>query len=89
MSQSVLSAPQFYHGSAHKFSAGDTVDPVNGSAYFTTDVHEAGAYTMAELGSSDSAQGSVYKVEPTGKYSRDAHSGGYKSRSPLRVVGEA
>lgn len=87
---------QFFHGSWHEYSAGDSVVPGKPVAnrighgselaprphvYFTGDVQHAADF-------SDPDFGHVYQVAPTGKYEDDPEDKGnsYRSRSPLTVI---
>jgi hypothetical protein len=72
----------FFHGTSHNFSIGDTVEPRSfaGVAYASTNRDVAAGYGA-----------NVYKVEPIGEVSRQAGAakefGIYHARKGFKVVG--
>ena len=94
----------FYHGTRADLALGDLISPGFGSnfadralshIYFSASL-EAATWG-AELAKGD-GRGRIYVVEPTGAYEDDPHltdrkfpgnrTASYRSRDPLRVVGE-
>lgn len=91
-----LSPDQFFHGTAARLSPGDMVKPGHAGHDISSGSHvyfaaqEEHARTFGGLAAIRDGKPAyhVYRVEPTGVHERDPDSwGGYRSTSPLRVVG--
>lgn len=92
-----LSPGQFYHGTRRPLKPGQLITPgrrANHSAssprhvYFTENASQAGQWADLAKGRGGTR---VFQVEPTGDYYKDHEShlkGSWRSKSPLRVVGE-
>jgi hypothetical protein len=97
-------SPRFYHGTRASLKPGDLIRPGHSSnyterrspwAYFSATLEAA--IWGAELARGD-GPGRIYEVEPTGAYMDDPNltdrkfpgnpTKSYRSRDPLRVVGE-
>jgi hypothetical protein len=86
-----MSKPQFFHGSIKgDFKPGDEVTTAHSRDYgqgkynYMTK-HKAEASNFAYTGET----GKVYTVEPTGTHEADPYSTGRRSKSNLRITGEA
>lgn len=95
-----LSPAQFYHGSAQKFAAGQTIEPGHLAnydqsspehVYFADSASHAAHYADHAYAMNASGKPAVYAVSPTGDYSQEYETGhgarGYRTAAPMRVLG--
>ena len=87
-------AQVYYHGSAHRFKAGDMIEPGHKAHDMSSPDHvylaasESIARTFGGLAAvrNKAKTYSIYHVEPTGPVEPDPDGPGYRSKHPLRVI---
>jgi hypothetical protein len=93
-----MNEQQFFHGSPHKFRAGDEVSPEHSHDYWPDEVGEPASevkvhrtfFTRDLAQAARYGDGSAYRVQPAGDYhSHPYESGTLVSASPLKVLGKA